>query len=160
MERTRAALIAILLATGFYLLLIDTATVPELVAGAVAVALAAAGYDRARKQGVAEARISLSWMRGLGGVLARLPRQLVLVCLEAVSQLITPQASRGRLRTVSFAAGAGDAADVGRRALTETLGSLTPNTIVVGIDSDQDLLLVHQLRRGGGRRELDQLGLG
>jgi hypothetical protein len=40
------------------------------------------------------------------------------------------------------------------------LGSLAPNTIVIGIDDERDLMLVHQLRRDGGRDELDVLELG
>ncbi len=50
--------------------------------------------------------------------------------------------------------------DVGRRALTEWLGSLAPNTIVIGIDTKRDLLLVHQLHREGEPDDVDPLGLG
>lgn len=57
--------------------------------------------------------------------------------------------------------GGGDGSDdVGRRALAEGLGSLAPNTIVIGIDGENDLLLVHQLHRSGGREQLDVLELG
>jgi hypothetical protein len=40
------------------------------------------------------------------------------------------------------------------------LGSLAPNTVVIGVDPDRDLLLVRQLHRQGGREQLDVLGLG
>jgi len=67
----------------------------------------------------------------------------------------------GILRAVSFDHGqVGDPRDAGRRGLSEALGSLTPNTIVIGIDPDRDLVLVHQLRRSGGADGVDVLGLG
>ena len=59
-----------------------------------------------------------------------------------------------------FRAGGDGSRDVGRRALAEGLGSLAPNTIVIGVDDERDLLLVHQLHRSGGREELDVLELG
>jgi hypothetical protein len=44
--------------------------------------------------------------------------------------------------------------------LTEIVGSLAPNTIVIGVDADSGLLLVHQLRRNGDRDDIDVLELG
>jgi hypothetical protein len=49
---------------------------------------------------------------------------------------------------------------MGRRALAETVGSVAPNTIVIGIDDERGLLLVHQLRRHGGPEDLDVTRLG
>jgi multisubunit Na+/H+ antiporter MnhE subunit len=81
-----------------------------------------------------------------------------LVSWEAIAQLVVPRGQRGGFRAVPFACGAED--DAGRFALTESLGSFTPNTIVIGIDDERHLLLVHQLHRQGGREELDVLRLG
>jgi hypothetical protein len=66
---------------------------------------------------------------------------------------------RGQFRAIPFKTGAGED-DRGRVALTELVGSLAPNTIVIGADAETELLLVHQLRRNGGREEIDVLGLG
>src|SRR6185312_389145 len=53
--------------------------------------------------------------------------------------------ARGRVRAIPFRHG-GDSPDgVGRRALAEGLGSFAPNTIVIGVDDERNLLLVHQL---------------
>lgn len=87
------------------------------------------------------------------------PAHILLVGREAVAQCARPKAARGTFRAVSFAGGE-QPEDVGRRALSEALGSLAPNTIVIGVDTDRQLLLVHQLRRTGGSQELDALGLG
>jgi hypothetical protein len=100
------------------------------------------------------------WLVGAWRVFARVPVHIAFVCFEAVRQMFTFSARRGSFRAVSFAACSEDNADTGRRALAEALGSLAPNTIVVGVDLERKLLLVHQLHRQGGRDELDPLRLG
>lgn len=148
------------LAAAFYMVLIDTVDLPEVYAGIGAVLLSAAGYEAARRQGVAEARVSPAWVARGWRVVASIPRQIAWVSWHAVAQLMAPRESRGTLRAVPFRAGGTASSDVGRRALAEGLGSLAPNTIVVGIDDERDLLLVHQLHRNGGREQLDVLELG
>jgi hypothetical protein len=77
-----------------------------------------------------------------------------------MAQVVAPREAHGSLRAVPFRAGGDDSSDAGRRALAEGLGSLAPNTIVIGVDGERDLLLVHQLHRRGGREQLDVLELG
>ncbi|HWE34742.1 MAG TPA: hypothetical protein VG410_14715 [Solirubrobacteraceae bacterium] len=160
MNRVASALLGLVIGGGFYLLLIDTVSSPELYAGAGATLLAAAAYEVSREQGFTEARVSPAWLARAWRVLVRVPTHIGLVCFEAVRQPFARAPRRGSFRVVSFGACGEDAADAGRRALTEALGSLAPNTIVVGIDTGRKLLLVHQLHRQGGRNELDPLGLG
>jgi hypothetical protein len=148
------------LGAAFYMVLIDTVDLPELYAGIGAVLLAGAAYEAARRQGIAEARVSLRWVRWGWRVIASIPRQIAWVSWQALAQLVAPREARGSLRAVPFRAGGDGSGDVGRRALAEGLGSLAPNTIVIGIDGERDLLLVHQLHRSGGREQLDVLELG
>jgi hypothetical protein len=122
--------------------------------------LAAVAYEVSREQGFAEAFVSPLWLVGAWRVLVRVPVHVALVCFEAVRQVFAFAPHRGSFRAVSFDAAADDARDAGRRALAEALGSLAPNTIVVGIDTERKLVLVHQLHRQGGRDELDPLRLG
>jgi multisubunit Na+/H+ antiporter MnhE subunit len=160
MTRIASALVGLLIAGGFYMLLIDTSSQSELWAGLVAWVLAAVAYEISREQGFTEARFSLRWLAGSWRVAARVPVHVALVSRDAVAQLVSPQRRRGHFRAVGFDAGGKDREDAGRRALAEALGSLAPNTIVIGIDTERKLLLVHQLHRQGGREELDPLGLG
>jgi hypothetical protein len=160
MRTAAGALVGLALGGAFYLLLIDTASLPELYAGAGATALAGAAYEVSREHGFAEASLALAWLTGTWRVLRRVPLQIAFVSGEAIAQLVHPRRSRGRFRSVSFDACGEDSRDVGRRALAEALGSLAPNTIVVGVDADRRLILVHQLHRHGGREELDPLELG
>lgn len=152
--------LGVLLAAAFYMALIDTVDLPELYAAIAAVVLGAAGYEAARRQGIAEARVSWRWAARGWRVVVSIPRQVILVSWEALAQLAAPRSARGTLRAVPFRAGRDAPSDAGRRALAEGLGSLAPNTIVIGIDSERDLLLVHQLHRSGGREQVDVLELG
>jgi multisubunit Na+/H+ antiporter MnhE subunit len=164
MNRPASALRGLLIGGAFYLLLIDTVSPPELYAGAGATLLAAAAFEVSRGHGLAEGSPSGAWVARAWRVAWRVPVHIWLVCREAVVQLVLwRRGPRGRFRAVPFLAGGEGSRDVGRRALCEMLGSLTPNTIVIGVDPDRDLLLVHQLRtrtHPPSREELDVLGLG
>jgi hypothetical protein len=145
---------------GFYLLLIDTTSLPELyVLAGVAVACGLA-FAVGHESEFVEARIRLSWLLRIGRLAKRIPLDIGLVCWEALVQLVAPRRTRGTFRAAAFGAVNPDPADAGRRALVEALGSVAPNTIIVGVDSERGLLLVHQLRRQGDPDQLDVLGLG
>jgi multisubunit Na+/H+ antiporter MnhE subunit len=159
MRRLAVAGLALALAAGFYLLLIDTISTPELYAGAGVVLLAGLAFTMSREQGLTEASIAPLWLLAGWRAVARVPRDVVVLCWTALRQLCVPSRSRGTFRAIPFKGGQAPR-DVGRAALTEILGSLAPNTVVIGIDAERDLLLVHQLHPSGGRDELDVLRLG
>jgi hypothetical protein len=66
----------------------------------------------------------------------------------------------GTFRAIRFDGGEDEPHQTGRRALAEAAGSLAPNTFVVGIDGERQLILAHQLRPTGGRETIDPLELG
>ncbi len=158
--RVRFLIAGLVLGAGLYLWLIDTADPPELYAGLGVAVLSALAFEVSREQVGAEGSFSVAWPRRGWRLAARIPAQIVTVSWEALVQLRHPRTDRGELRAVSFRAGENSPRDMGRRALSEALGSLAPNTIVIGVDTERDLLLVHQLHRQGGREQLDPLGLG
>lgn len=160
MRRLGMASIAFALSGAFYLLLIDTADLPELGVLVAAALLAALAFEASRELGFAEASIRLTWLARTWRVLIRLPAQVALVSWEALAQLVTRKPARGSFRTVPFGGQADSSREAGRRAVAEAIGSVTPNTIVIGVDPDRRLLLVHQLHHQGGPEELDVLGLG
>ena len=159
MRRLGLTLAGFVLAGAFYLLLIDTASLPELYVLVAVALIATVAFEAAREQGFPEARFSLRWLRRSWRAVVRVPLDTALLCREALAQLRHPQRTRGQFRAVPFKAGASET-DRGRYALTEIVGSLAPNTIVIGVDADSDLLLVHQLRRNGDRDDIDVLELG
>lgn len=149
------------LAGGFYLLLIDTVNAPELYAGAFATLTAAIGFEAAREQGFAEIAVVGRWLMRTPRAFARIPQDVGVLAASAVSQALRPRPRRGTLRAIPFEHGKREGRrDAGRRALAEAAGSVSPNTIIVGIDEDSDLMLAHQLRRSGGARAIDVLELG
>jgi len=150
----------LLLAGAFYLLLIDTTDPPELYAGAVVVVLAAAIFELSREQAFEEASASPARLLRVWRVLIRIPTDVATLTVVAFDQAIHRRPARGRLRAIDFDARGDDSRAVGRRALAEALGSVAPNTIVIGVDQQRRLLVAHQLERRGGRSSLDPLDLG
>lgn len=150
-----------LVAAAFYLLLIDTTDLPELLVAVGAAALAATGFELAREQQtVGGLRARMAWLARMHRPLQSVPRDIAALTVLAFRQLFRPQPANGVFRAVSFRCGPDQELDTGRCALAESLGSFSPGTIIVGIDVERELILGHQLRPGGGREAIDVLGLG
>ncbi len=147
-------------AGALYLLLIDTTSLPELIVGAVAAALAATGFELAREQRILGATLLGRSLTRLHRPLLNVPRDIAWVSLVAIRQLIRRGAVCGEFRSVGFRCGTDRKQDTGRRALAESVGSFAPNTIVIGVDEEREQLLAHQLRPAGGRDAVDVLELG
>lgn len=159
MARTFGA--AFLFAGAFYLLLIDTTSSPELYAGAAATLLAALVGTIASRNGLRAAGARPGWLVRSWRATAAIPADIFWVSAAAVQQLVAPRQIRGRVRAVPFRYGDPEnGEDMGRRALAEAAGSLAPNTIVIGIDEEHDVILAHELRHTEGRRRIDVMGLG
>jgi hypothetical protein len=159
-RRTWIVVVGLLIGGGFYLLLIDTSSLPELyVLAGVALACGLL-FLISREEGLEEAQIRPEWLAGAWRLVVRVPLDIALVCWQALAQLVRPRASRGEFRAVRFGAVAETPRDTGRRALTEAIGSVAPNTVVIGVDAERGLLLVHQLSRQGDAQDLDLLRLG
>ena len=157
--RLALGLVGFALAGAFYLLLVDTTSLPELYVLAGVGLLGGLAFEASREEGFPEARFSAAWFKRAWRAFARVPLDAGLVCVEAVAQLFSYPRARGSFRAIPFKGGDSQD-DRGRFALTDILGSLAPNTIVIGIDPDRNLLLVHQLRPRGGRDDIDMLEIG
>jgi hypothetical protein len=147
-------------AAAFYLLLIDTTDLPELIVGAAAAALAATGLELTREQRIVGESFRSGWLLRLHRPLLKVPADVWWVSVMALRALAHREASLGRFRAVRFSCSEDVRHESGRQALAETLGSFAPNTIIVGIDRKRELILAHQLRPSGGREAVDMLGLG
>jgi hypothetical protein len=152
--------LGVVIGGAFYLQLIDTTSLPELyVLAAVALACGIA-FQLAREQGFVEARILPWWLVRSWRLLVRIPGDLAIVSWEAFAQLVHPRSARGEFRVTRWSATEEVPEHTGRRALAETVGSVAPNTIVIGVDAENGLFIVHQLRRHGGPEDLDVTRLG
>lgn len=147
MKRLRSFLIGAALGGPFYLLLIDTTTAPELIAGAIAVLIAAAVYEISYSQGFSDAAFKLSAITEVVGAFAGVPKQVLVVSAEIVAQTVSPRQQRGKVVALPFDQADDESAlGLGERVLAEALGSLAPNSFVIGVDPDGGQLLVHELR--------------
>ncbi|MBV9338899.1 MAG: hypothetical protein JO243_23675 [Solirubrobacterales bacterium] len=144
-----------------YLLLIDTTSLPELIVLAAAAVLAATGFELAREQQTAGGVTArLSWLGTVHRPILKAPSDVAVVSMLALRQLVRPKPVNGTFRAVPFRCGAEEPAETGRRALAESMGSFAPNTIIIGVDVERELILGHQLRPSGGAEAIDVLGLG
>jgi hypothetical protein len=147
-------------AAALYLLLIDITDLPELLVGAGAAVIAATGMELAREQGIVGESIRVRWLQRLYRPLLKVPVDVAVVSSEALRQLVRREKRVGAFRAVRFSGGGDEEHATGRRALAEAGGSFAPNTFVVGIDTERQLILAHQLRPTGGRETIDLLELG
>jgi multisubunit Na+/H+ antiporter MnhE subunit len=133
---------------GLWLLLVDTFARGELLLGLVAAAVGATAQELVNAQDLVRFRLEARWLRDLR-LLPRLvladSRLLVVVLWR---QLTGRRRATGVFRAVAFPEGSpagDDARDNARRALVTTAVSLSPNSLVVGIEGGQGLMLVHEL---------------
>ncbi len=147
-------------AAAVYLLLIDITDLPELIVGVGAAVLAATGAELAREQHLAGLAARLRWLARLPRPILKAPSDIAIVSAVAVRQLLAPRAVTGGFRAVPFRCGPDEALETGKQALAESLGSFAPNTIIIGVDPERELILAHQLHRTGGAEEIDVMGLG
>jgi hypothetical protein len=160
LRRAFAVIVGSLFAGSLYLLLIDTTSLPELIVAAGAVLLAVTGLELAREEAIFEARARTRWVGRLHRPLLNAPRDIITVSVVALRQLVRPQPVTGQFRAVPFNCGDDERLENAKRALAESLGSFAPNTIIVGVDPERQLLLGHQLHVTGGEEALDMLELG
>ena len=149
-----------LIGGGFYFLLIDTSSLPELYVMGGAVVGCALAFQLARQQEFIESLIDPRWLLRGWRVALKIPLDIGILCWEALAQLGSRRSARGTFRAAPFEATKQTSSDTGRRAVSEWVGSLSPNTIVVGVDAELGLVLVHQLHRQGDTEQIDPLALG
>jgi multisubunit Na+/H+ antiporter MnhE subunit len=151
--------LAWLASAALWMLLADSVRLAELVVGAAVAALAATAFEIVRRQRVAaQALRPALWLR-IWRVVARAVPDIGRLTRAAWAQLIRPQPARGRVLAMPFGHTEDDPDARALRAAAIGLGSIAPNTVVIGVDPDSGLLLVHQLEPTGRPSDLDPLQL-
>jgi multisubunit Na+/H+ antiporter MnhE subunit len=150
---------------GLWVAVDDSIGLAELGAGAAVAALAALPAEVALHQAGLHPRLRLRWLASA----YRLPGQVlgdtVLVFRALARQLARGQDPPSGFRELPVRAGDGsgagqndssagqNGAGVTRRVLLVGASSLAPNTVVLGIDTDRDVMVVHQLVVNKGRAQ-------
>ena len=131
---------------GLWTLLVFKTEPAELVAGAVAAAVAATGAELVRSRGSVRFAGDVRWLR----VLPSLPGE-VLAGTVLLIRVLWRVVRHGEQPASGYRAlpfpGANDRGPraAGRQAVTKWLGAVTPNHIVLGFDDDEDVVLLHEL---------------
>jgi multisubunit Na+/H+ antiporter MnhE subunit len=141
----RAWLVWWALLAALWLALVDTVVVAELVAGAVAAAIAATGAVLVRGRREIIVRPRAAWLPAAVPALLRFGPDLLKLASALWRRGVRRGAERGRLVEVPYGAVGNDPEAAAHRVLTEALGSFAPNSIVVDIDRDRRVVLVHEL---------------
>ena len=126
-----------------WLAFVGTLATAEVVLGLVAAAVAATAADLVRAQDLVRFRMEVRWLRGLGGIPWQVLRDTWLLA-AALWRHLRGRPVRGVFRVVPFPTEQDDARAAARRALATGIVSVAPNTMVVGVEDDQGML-VHQL---------------
>jgi multisubunit Na+/H+ antiporter MnhE subunit len=128
-----------------YVLLVFKTELAELVAGAICAAIAATGAELVRRRADVDFRPGVRWVRALPA-LARDVVTGTLRMVPLVWRAARGERIEGRMRYIRFpGAGRTDAVGQTRRTLEKVLGSVAPNSYVVGFDERHDVVVVHQL---------------
>jgi multisubunit Na+/H+ antiporter MnhE subunit len=142
---------------GLWNLLVDNTEWPELVVGGVCAVLAAAFGALVVAHRQDHPRPTAAMFRLIHRPLMLLVTDSMRVTFALFAHLLGRHAS-GRLRAVRYRATAKTPDASARRVLTEWSASLAANRYAVGIDLDEQYLLVHELTPARG--PLDPLDLG
>lgn len=144
-RRVRSWLLWWVSLTVLYDLLVFKTETAELVAGALCGAVSATAAELVRSRGNVHFAPGFGWLRAVPA----LARDVVVDTLRMVPLLwraARGERLQGRMRYVAFpAASLKGPEGTTRRALEKFLGSIAPNSFVVGFDERHDVVVLHQL---------------
>jgi multisubunit Na+/H+ antiporter MnhE subunit len=149
-ERARTWLLAWVALFWLWMLLVGEWNRDELVAAALAAAIAASVGVAACTAGGLRFRIPLAWVSRAALVPVRVVLDFGIVMWVLLRSLALRRRVHGRFRTRDFAAGGDDPTSFGIRAWVTLVTTLSPNTFMVDVDAERDTALLHELANSPG----------
>ncbi len=138
---------------GLWVAVDDNIGLAELGGGAGAAALAALVTETALDQAGTRIAVRARWLAAAWRLPGQVLGDTVLVFRALGRQLIRGETPDSGFRERPVRAGGDSSADVTRRVLLVGANSLAPNTVVLGIDEERDVMIVHQLVAEEGRAQ-------
>jgi len=133
--------------TVLYWLLVFKTEPAELVAGVICGAISATAAELVRRHG--SMRLALpdwGFMRAIAALPRLTVRDTALLARVVWRVVVRGEEVRGRFLVRPFAGARAKSPEAaGRRAVAKLVGSVSPNTLVVGFSPENDLVLMHQL---------------
>jgi multisubunit Na+/H+ antiporter MnhE subunit len=124
---------------------VGTVAGTELAAGVLAALVAAVALETVRAQGLLHFRTDRVWLLRVWKAPAQIVYDFVLLSWLLVRALARRQRIRGEFLTTPFPTGDLRAAYAWRRAWVTTLGTMSPNVLVVDLDVDDRTAVLHSL---------------
>ena len=129
---------------GLWMLLVSSTQLAEFSAGIGAAALGAVGDGLVKSKHFAKFRPRLKWL----WLFAWEPWYVLTgsaAIFRALARRLAGKKSEAQFRIVPFRAGGDDRESAARRALAITTISISPETIVIGVDRERNFMLLHQI---------------
>jgi multisubunit Na+/H+ antiporter MnhE subunit len=136
-----------------WLVLVGTVTPLELYAGACAAAIGATAAELVRSRGLLGLRVELRWLVSARRPLGQIFPDFGLLALALLRTIARRRPPPDAYVAIDLSGSAADPRSAGWRAVAAAAGSLAPNTVVVDVDRERALMLVHKLvpERGPAR---------
>lgn len=135
-----------------WVLLDDSIAMAELLAGAGAAALGAVLAELAQYQAATQFRMRLRWLLPALVLPAQVGRDLIVVTRALWRRLVHGEKPESGFRELPARFGDDSPQGVTRRALLTAGRSIAPNSFVLGLDRERDVMVVHQLVADKPRR--------
>ncbi|MBV8884097.1 MAG: Na+/H+ antiporter subunit E [Chroococcidiopsidaceae cyanobacterium CP_BM_RX_35] len=129
----------------FWFIFVGKFALMEVLVGILATALVVAATEIVRKQNFARFRPHKRWLLGAWQLPISVLRDCAIVMAVMWRRVFQAQNVRGSFQVLSFPSEGSNSRSSARRALAVTLISLPPNTYVVDIDREKNLMLLHEL---------------
>jgi multisubunit Na+/H+ antiporter MnhE subunit len=129
----------------FWVWVDDTLGLAELLAGAGAAALGAFAAELVQHQSATHFRMRIDWAVPALRLPIRLARDLALVLAALWRKVVAGEDPPSGFRLIPVAPGDDAPEGVTRRMLIVGGNSFTPNTFVLGIDRERQVMVVHDL---------------
>ncbi len=144
-RRVGSWLIWWVLMMSFWVMLDDSVSTDELLAGAGAAALAALLAELVTYQAAARFRMRIEWLVPALGLPGQVVRDTVTVYRALWRRLVRGEQPPSAFLELPVRYGDDSAEGATRRALLVGGVSVAPNTFVLGIDKDRGVMVVHRL---------------
>lgn len=128
-----------------WLLFVYQITMPELLAGAAAAALTVVGLETSLKAEPLHFRPKLRWFAELWKLPATILEDLW-VLLQTLARHALKKPSQALFQTTPFRTSGDESHRAGQRCTATVFMSVSPNSVVVDIDTKQDFIMFHQVK--------------
>ena len=134
-----------ILLMSFWVMIDDSVATDELLAGAGAAALGALLAELVTYQAASRFRMRIRWIVPALSLPGQVARDLVIVYAALWRRLFRGEQPPSAFAELSARFGDDSSEGVTRRTLLVGGASIAPNTFVLGIDQDRDVMVVHRL---------------